>query len=185
MNITQFHFSGWLEPLLDRIALNSSTVVSPIVDQIQDSTFEYIAQDINDLRIGGFNWQLKFKWKGIPSSILVKRKIPAAPIQTPTISGGLFAINKDFFNHLGLYDDGFEIWGAENLELSFKVWMCGGSLEIVPCSHVGHVFRKRMPYKGPNGSLKRNTARLAEVFIVFSFNTDKFLKQCFYYFHCI
>ena len=27
----------------------------------------------------------------------------------------------------------------DNLELSIKCWMCGGSLEIVPCSHVGQV----------------------------------------------
>jgi polypeptide N-acetylgalactosaminyltransferase len=122
------------------------------------------------LVIGGFNWQLKFKWRPIPYNVLKGRTNLAAPIQTATISGGLFAINKDFFAKLGYYDDGFDIWGAENLELSFKTWMCGGSLEIVPCSHVGHVFRKRFPYTGQSGSLKRNSVRLAEVFYFLYFD---------------
>ncbi|XP_059053549.1 putative polypeptide N-acetylgalactosaminyltransferase 9 [Achroia grisella] len=156
---------GWIEPLLDRIKQNPTNVVSPVVDQIHDSTFEYIAQDINDLRIGGFNWNLKFSWSVIPREILMKRKELSAPIKTPTISGGLFAINKKYFEKLGYYDEGYDIWGAENLELSFKVWMCGGSLEIVPCSHVGHVFRRRVPYKGEKGSLRRNLVRLAEVWM--------------------
>ncbi len=61
-----------------------------------------------------------------------------------------------------------EIWGAENLELSFKTWMCGGSLEIMPCSHIGHIYRKKSPYAhkvNNEFSLLRNLARLASVWL--------------------
>ena len=45
--------------------------------------------------------------------------------------------------------------------------MCGGTLENVPCSHVGHIFRKRTPYKWRTGVnvLKKNSIRLAEVWL--------------------
>lgn len=47
--------------------------------------------------------------------------------------------------------------------------MCGGRLEVVPCSHVGHIFRKKSPYKWRSGVnvLQRNNIRLAEVFFFF------------------
>ena len=51
--------------------------------------------------------------------------------------------------------------------LTWQVWMCGGTLEIIPCSHVGHIFRKRSPYSWSTDVdvVKKNSVRLAEVWM--------------------
>ncbi|XP_014357652.2 putative polypeptide N-acetylgalactosaminyltransferase 9 isoform X1 [Papilio machaon] len=158
---------GWLEPLLDRIARNKTTVVCPVIDVIDDNTLEYHYRDSSSVNVGGFDWNLQFNWHPVPARERARHQHTAEPVYSPTMAGGLFAIDKEFFERLGTYDSGFDIWGGENLELSFKTWMCGGTLEIVPCSHVGHIFRKRSPYKWRTGVnvLKKNSVRLAEVWL--------------------
>lgn len=158
---------GWLEPLLDRIARNSTNVVCPVIDVINDDTLEYHYRDSGGVNVGGFDWNLQFNWHAVPEHEKKRHSNTAEAVRSPTMAGGLFSIDMKFFETLGTYDSGFDIWGGENLELSFKTWMCGGTLEIVPCSHVGHIFRKRSPYKWRSGVnvLRRNSIRLAEVWL--------------------
>lgn len=155
---------AWLQPLLAPIQRDRHTVVCPVIDIISADTLSYSPSPI--VR-GGFNWGLHFKWDPVPPSELGGPEGTSGPIRSPTMAGGLFAMNRKYFNELGQYDAGMDIWGGENLEISFRIWMCGGQLLIIPCSRVGHIFRKRRPYGSPGGqdTMAHNSLRLAHVWM--------------------
>ncbi|XP_041881803.1 polypeptide N-acetylgalactosaminyltransferase 17 [Corvus kubaryi] len=50
--------------------------------------------------------------------------------------------------------------------MATKVWLCGGSMEVLPCSRVAHIERKKKPYNNNIGFYtKRNALRVAEVWM--------------------
>lgn len=165
---------NWIQPLLSRIKYNNSTLVMPVIDIINADTFSYSS---SPLVRGGFNWGLHFKWDNLPKGSLLKDTDFLGPFRSPTMAGGLFAVDRKYFTDMGEYDMGMDIWGGENLEISFRVWQCGGSIELIPCSRIGHVFRKRRPYGSPDGedTMVHNSLRLATVWM--DDFKDHFLKQ--------
>ncbi|XP_049543593.1 putative polypeptide N-acetylgalactosaminyltransferase 9 [Anopheles darlingi] len=156
---------GWLEPLLDQVARNETTVALPTIDKI-DPLDLGVSTNISLLLAGAFEWDLNFGW--CERKQLHKRYAhPLEPFDTPAMAGGLFTIRRSFFERLGWYDEGFDIYGMENIELSLKTWMCGGQLLTVPCSRVGHIQKEGHPYIQ---NIKRdvqlyNSIRLAEVWM--------------------
>jgi polypeptide N-acetylgalactosaminyltransferase len=102
---------GWLEPLLERIKKDRKTIASPVIDIINDDTFQYVRSF--ELHQGGFNWELHFRWFSLPSDVIEKRLLnndSTQPFKTPVMAGGLFSIERQFFYDLGTYDEQMEIW---------------------------------------------------------------------------
>ncbi|XP_049726762.1 polypeptide N-acetylgalactosaminyltransferase 15 isoform X2 [Elephas maximus indicus] len=85
---------------------------------------------------------------------------------SPVVPGGVMAIDRHYFQNTGAYDPLMSLWGGENLELSLKTWLCGGSVEILPCSRVGHVYRNQdaHPVLDQEATL-RNKIRIAETWL--------------------
>jgi len=159
--------TGWLEPLLQRIKENPLAFVVPIIDVIDDKTMEYYHGNGNYFQVGGFTWGGHFNWIDISDDEIQRRGSPVAPTRSPTMAGGLFAVDRQTFWDLGSYDEEMDVWGGENLEMSFRIWQCGAVLETIPCSRVGHIFRSFHPYTFPGNKDTHgiNTARTVEVWM--------------------
>lgn len=164
---------NWLPPLLSPIYQNRTVMTVPVIDGIDKDNFEYRPVYHGNVHFRGiFEWGMLYKETELPEQEAKKRKHHSEPYKSPTHAGGLFAINREYFLELGAYDPGLLVWGGENFELSFKIWQCGGSIEWVPCSRVGHIYRGFMPYsfgklaekrKGPIVTL--NYKRVVEVWM--------------------
>ncbi|XP_019280380.2 inactive polypeptide N-acetylgalactosaminyltransferase-like protein 5 isoform X2 [Panthera pardus] len=161
----------WLEPLLHAIAKDPKMVVCPLIDVIDSVTLEYWPSPV--VR-GAFNWHLQFKWDNVFSYEMDGPEGPTLPIRSPAMAGGIFAINRHYFHEIGQYDKGMNLWGAENLELSLRIWMCGGQLFVLPCSRVGHISKQRFPNQPEFAkAMTYNSLRLAHVWL------DEYKEQFF------
>eukprot|EP00929_Paragymnodinium_shiwhaense_P014371 TRINITY_DN122276_c0_g1_i1.p1 TRINITY_DN122276_c0_g1~~TRINITY_DN122276_c0_g1_i1.p1 ORF type:complete len:595 (+),score=125.01 TRINITY_DN122276_c0_g1_i1:67-1851(+) len=153
---------GWYEPLAAAIQKDRGTVANPIIDGISLEDFSY--HSTRQYTRGVFTWGMYYAGEpfGPEDQAALERGEDAA---TPVMPGGLFAVDRKFFESLGFYDESLRVWGGENIELSLKAWRCGGRVVFVPCSRVGHVY-KAVDHRFPRGeSLHKNYKRIAEIWL--------------------
>ncbi|XP_076878119.1 putative polypeptide N-acetylgalactosaminyltransferase 8 [Brachyhypopomus gauderio] len=151
----------WAEPMLAQIKADRTVVVSPVFDRVN-------YYDLNVVKYvpaaHGFDWAMwcmyepfRPEWYSLHDESL--------PGKSPAVMGILVA-DKAFLGEIGSLDGGMEVYGGENIELGIRVWTCGGSIEIVPCSRIAHIERAHKPYaRNPSKAMMRNALRVAEIWM--------------------
>ncbi|XP_077589153.1 putative polypeptide N-acetylgalactosaminyltransferase 8 isoform X2 [Stigmatopora nigra] len=151
----------WAEPLLARIKENRTVILTPVFDRV----------GYDDLKVNkyipaaqAFDWALWCMYESFsPSWYTLKDE--SLPAKSPSIMG-ILAADRKFFGEIGSLDGGMKIYGGENVELGIRVWLCGGSVEVIPCSKIAHIERYRKPYLSDlSVTMKRNALRVAEVWM--------------------
>jgi len=151
----------WLQHILHRVVMSPKTLAMPTLDHIPQTDW----QSYHAIQRG--HWRYEWNFNLIytnPGGVL--DKLPQnEPFTSPGTSGGIFAMRKDWFLQLGLFDTSMREWGGDHMELTMKVWRCGGRIEIVPCSRVGHLYRdpEHRPYDVEVNTVVHNYKRLAEL----------------------
>ncbi|KFW89504.1 Polypeptide N-acetylgalactosaminyltransferase 15, partial [Phalacrocorax carbo] len=150
---------GWLEPLLSRLSSNRNSVVSPVIDVIDWKTFQYYHSV--GLHRGVFDWKLDFHWEPVPEH---EEKVQQSPISPISSAAKLY--------NLALFDNSaLGSLPKANPRIMFQLfflltWLCGGSVEIIPCSRVGHVYRNHFPHAfSYEEAIVRNKIRIAETWL--------------------
>lgn len=73
-------FKDWLRPMIARLAEKPYSVVSPVIDIINDNTLEYSTFLGDEVNFGIFDWSLNFKWMMLPERIKKNRTSNLDPI---------------------------------------------------------------------------------------------------------
>lgn len=123
---------NWLPPLLNSILKNSHTVTVPVHE------FKHWKPNTTVVWNGRglFDLELKYiemaKLKEVAESTNFR-----SPILPPK---GIFVINKAFL--LKLSPDAVGGQDGNLIELSLKIWTCGGRILKIPCSRVYHSYKE-------------------------------------------
>ncbi|XP_067949958.1 polypeptide N-acetylgalactosaminyltransferase 15-like [Watersipora subatra] len=158
---------GWAEPVLDYIRSNREVVMQPTIDDVDQWTIVY--QPTHDHSIkwrGVFLWDMRYAWNQVPRYYKSWLSSDAEPYPCPVLVGCSIAVDRSYFYEIGGFDTGLDIYGGEQIELSFRTWMCGGRVFIHPCSRIGHVFKPWMKsdvyWRKREQAIARNSIRLGE-----------------------
>nr|XP_040030108.1 probable polypeptide N-acetylgalactosaminyltransferase 8 isoform X2 [Gasterosteus aculeatus aculeatus] len=151
----------WAEPLLARIKEDRTVIVTPVFDKVNYDDLTLVpympAADAFDWAMWCMYESFRPEWYALKDESL--------PGKSPSIMGIVVA-DRRFFGEIGSLDGGMKIYGGENVELGIRVWLCGGSIEVIPCSKIAHIERASKPYlRDLSDMVKRNALRMAEVWL--------------------
>lgn len=145
---------GWLEEPYKLMKEDYRTMVNPTVFQLDPVTYNFYPSTKGIGSSAGFYWSFVHKWgSGRPGTM------------ESTITMGQFFVTKRWWTEIEGMDPGMEQWGAENIDVSLRTWLCGGRILCAKTCYVAHTFRSKLPYHVDNSKVLRNAVRSAEVWL--------------------
>jgi len=118
----------WHIEILQKVRANPRSMVVPAITDIDMDTFDEQKNSAVNAKCY-LTFDPDFKWFDDESDFI------------PTISGGLVAMGREWFNITGGFDPGMHGWGGENLDQSLRSWLCGGDIVRAKTSRIAHMWR--------------------------------------------
>ncbi|KAI4894872.1 hypothetical protein NFI96_019185 [Prochilodus magdalenae] len=176
-------FGERAEPILHRIQEDRTRVISPSFDNIKFDTFEV---EEYPLSAQGFDWELWCRYLNPPKSWWTQKN-HTAPIRSPSLIG-CFVVDREYFEEIGLLDEGMEVYGGENVELgirreeNIKLYSCFRVESIHrSCKYLGVHLNNKLDWTDNTPALyKKGQSRLHLLRRLRSFGVQGALLRTFY-----
>ena len=102
---------------------------------------------------GGLTWEGNMVMKWLLTS--------AGYTPAPVLPRNCLAITRKAFEAIGGFEDGFRVYGFEDVEFTLRLWLFGFGAYINDAVTIRHVFRNVRPYKVDSEDMDYNLLRLA------------------------
>lgn len=144
----KFH-DYWIDLLVQPLLDNQCDAVNPIISDIAVPSTK------------GYGWRFdyptfEYKWQNPVTEFAL----------VAGVAGGCFAIKKEVFFAVGMFDKAFLKWGLEDSELDLRMGLAGYRCGILPSVDIGHFFKEKNEYGIDWHSYTYNALRM------FYVNTD-------------
>lgn len=134
----------WLEKLAETLTIPGVDAVSPCIKY-------HHGNDHN--KWGGLTWEADMNMKWLPG--------PDTLTPVPVLTAGCIAVTREAFETVGGFENGFRVYGFEDVEFTLKLWLFGLGAYIDPRVAYRHIFRDAHPYHISGADLNYNLLRLA------------------------
>lgn len=144
----KFH-DNWIDLLVQPLLDNQCDAVNPIISDIAVPSTK------------GYGWRFdletfEYKWHNPVTEFAY----------VAGVAGGCFAIKRETFFAVGMFDKAFLKWGLEDSELDLRLGLAGYRCGILPTVDIGHFFKEKNEYGIDWHSYTYNALRM------FYVNTD-------------
>lgn len=134
--------ANWISPLFNALADRPKSIVYPSID-VLDMSRSRVIKSSNVL--GGFDWSFSFRWEDASKTERLfgagnKKVVDEDTIATSPAAPSVFAITSNHYKFIGGLSKILHDSDIETVELSIRVWACGGSVIRQPCSRVAQRF---------------------------------------------
>jgi glycosyltransferase involved in cell wall biosynthesis len=136
---------GWVEYFADTLASPGVGMVGPAVRDLteQHGTVGY-GLAVNDRT-------LATDWLPPP---------PGRCGPVPALGGMFTALRRPVFFAAGMFDNGLDLWGYEDIELSIRLWLLGYEVVVDQAVQARHLFREAFPYPVDDSIIVANQLRV-------------------------